>query len=303
MIFKGRKFFSVILFSVLAGSMFSQTFDVDDVNVTKVSAKQSQEIFADALNAYKNYEWNNSIFLFKKLHSNPENITPESMYILIMAQTYAGQYKQAADDCTYFLNNYPNSQYVQLVVYQKGKNLYQTGDYEKAIITLSDFCHTYPSNQLYAASLFWIGESFFATYNFESAKPIYERIIAEYPDDSKAKDARYRLDVIAQRSREEKLLYLLKQTGEDYLSSKEAYEKSLKYHSVESSAGINNQLKELRQKNESLDADLAYEKNRSAELEARIKAYENDLTENIRLLKQQAKEAREIIGEEGDDNE
>ena len=144
MILNRKKILSLILFSsLLAGGLFSQTFDVDDVNVSRVSAKQSQEIFADALNAYKNYEWNNSIFLFKKLHSNPENITPESMYILIMAQTYAGQYKQAADDCTYFLNNYPNSQYVQLVVYQKGKNLYQTGDYEKAIITLSDFCHNF----------------------------------------------------------------------------------------------------------------------------------------------------------------
>ncbi|MBP5402306.1 MAG: tetratricopeptide repeat protein [Treponema sp.] len=304
MIISGKKIGVIALSFILsAGSLFSQVFDADKVSSSNTMSQQSGEIFADALNAYKNYEWNNSIFLFKKLHANPENITPESMYILIMAQTYAGRYKQAADDCSFFLKNFPNSQYAQLVIYQKGKNLYQTGDYEKSIITLSDFCHAYPTHQLYAASLFWIAESFFATYNFDSAKPLYERIVAEFPEDLKAKDAKYRLDIIAQRGREEKLLYLLKQTGEDYLSSKEAYEKSLKYYNAESSFDVNNQLKELRQKNESLDADLTSERNRSAELEARIKVYENELTDNIRLLKERAKEAGDIINSESTDDE
>ena len=184
------------------------------------------------------------------------------------------------------------------MIYQKGKNLYHISDYEKAVITLSDFCHTYPEHNLYASSLFWIAESFYATYNFDSAKPLYERIVAEYPEDSKAKDAKYRLDVIAQRTREEKLLFLLKQTGEDYLSSKESYEKALKQYQVESSVGINSQLRELRQQNENLDIDLANEKKRAALLEAQLKTYEQDIANSIQLLKEQADEALKLLDDE-----
>ena len=148
---------------------------------------------------------------------------------------------------------------------------------------------------MYSSALFWIGESFYATYNFDSAKSIYERIVVEYPDDSKARDAQFRLDVITQRSREEKLLYLLKQTGEDYLSSKESYEKTLRQYQVENSVGVNTQLRELRQQNENLDNSLAAEKKKNAELEAQLKGYEADLSKAVQDLKGKADEALELL--------
>lgn len=244
---------------------------------------------------YSRRDWKTSIFLFKKLHTNQADITPESLYMQIMAQTYDGQYKQAVNDCDLFLKEFSNNQYAQLVMYQKGKILYQIEDYEKSILTLSDFCHSNPKHKLYSSALFWIAESFYATYNFDSAKSLYERIVVEFPDDSKARDAQFRLDVIAQRSREEKLLYLLKQTGEDYLSSKESYEKTLKQYQIENSVGVNSQLRELRQQNENLDNELANEKKRTAELESQVRGYEADLEKTVRELKQQADEALELL--------
>jgi hypothetical protein len=86
---------------------------------------------------------------------------------------------------------------------------------------------------MYAAALFWIAECFYSGYNFEQARPIYERVVDEFPKDAKAIDAKYRLDSINQRLREEKLLYLLQQTGESYLSSKENYEKALRRYELE----------------------------------------------------------------------
>lgn len=285
------------LFSTFAFSQISE-FDADSVDVNGALTYEASETLSDALNAYKSGDWKTSIFLFKKLHSVSANVTPETLYMLIMAETYSANYKQAAADCDLFIKTFPHNQYVELVTYQKGKNLYHISDYEKSIITLSDFCHSHIAHPLYAASLFWIAESFYATYNFESARPLYERVVAEYPDDSKAKDAKYRLDVIAQRLREEKLLYLLKQTGEDYLSSRESYEKALKQYNVENSVGINDQLRELRSQKQSLDSDLALEKKKTAELEAQLKLYEKDLSNSIRELKSQAAEAQELLEEE-----
>lgn len=299
----GKIFFSVFVMAVIAMMpLVSQVsdFDTDSVNVMRSSSAETSGIWADALNAYRNGDWKTSIFLFKKLHVNHSDITPESLYMLIMAQTYDGQYKQAVAACDQFLARFPHSQYSELVIYQKGKNLYHTGDYEKSILTLSDFCHTYPKHSLYSASLFWIAESFYATYNFDNAKPLYERVVTEYPDDSKAKDSQFRLDIIAQRSREEKLLYLLKQTGEDYLSSKETYEKALKYSQFEKSVGENSQIRELRQQNEVLDTDLANEKRRNAELEEQLKIYQSDISRSIKELKEQASSALKLLDEQED---
>lgn len=273
----------------------SASFDSDSVNVNVLSSREASSTYADALKAYSRRDWKTSIFLFKKLHTNQADITPESLYMQIMAQTYDGQYKQAVNDCDLFLKEFSNNQYAQLVMYQKGKILYQIEDYEKSILTLSDFCHSNPKHKLYSSALFWIAESFYATYNFDSAKSLYERIVVEFPDDSKARDAQFRLDVIAQRSREEKLLYLLKQTGEDYLSSKESYEKILKQYQIENSVGVNSQLRELRQQNENLDNELANEKKRTAELESQVRGYEADLEKTVRELKQQADEALELL--------
>lgn len=273
----------------------SASFDSDSVNVNVLSSREASSTYADALKAYSRRDWKTSIFLFKKLHTNQADITPESLYMQIMAQTYDGQYKQAVNDCDLFLKGFSNNQYAQLVMYQKGKILYQIEDYEKSILTLSDFCHSNPKHKLYSSALFWIAESFYATYNFDSAKSLYERIVVEFPDDSKARDAQFRLDVIAQRSREEKLLYLLKQTGEDYLSSKESYEKTLKQYQIENSVGVNSQLRELRQQNENLDNELANEKKRTAELESQVRGYEADLEKTVRELKQQADEALELL--------
>ena len=74
----------------------------------------------------------------------------------------------------------------------------------------------------------------------------------------------------------------MKQTGEDYLSSKESYEKTLKQYQIENSVGVNSQLRELRQQNENLDNELANEKKRTAELESQVRGYEADLEKTVR---------------------
>lgn len=316
-----KMLFAILLVAVaLSFPCFSQ--EQNFLNMDVLPEQQESSVYADALNAYGNNDWQTSIFLFKKLHSNQENITPESLYLLIMAETFSGQYKYAVADCDLFLKQFPHNQYVPLVKYQKGKNLYHQNDYEKSILTLSDFCHENPKHKLYSSALFWIAESFYATYNFDSAKPLYERIVLEFPDEAKTRDAQFRLDIIVQRGREEKLLYLLKQTGEDYLSSKESYEKALKQYQMENSVGVNSQLRELRQRNENLDNTLAAERQKTAELEAQVKDYkeemntlaaerqkateleaqvkdyENEMVNSIKELKIQAEEVYKLLGDE-----
>ena len=138
------------------------------------------------------------------------------------------------------------------------------GEYEKAILLLSDFCHQYPENSLYPSALFWIGESFYSSYNYDESRLIFERLVNDFPEDTKTPTAQFRLDSLNQRTREEKLLYLLKETGEEYLSAKEDYERQMRIYGSETSEEVRRRMADLQKKNADLELqnkNLTIEKN------------------------------------------
>ena len=175
--------------------------------------------------------------------------------------------------------------YYPRVYYQKGKLLYSLGEYEKSVVLLSDFCHRYEEDELYSFALFYIGESLFAGYKYDEAGSVYERIVTEFPESAKTPAAQYRLETILQRGREEKLLYLLKQTGEEYLSAKEEYERQLRLYNSEAVDSTRQKLAAAQSKNESLEKQVA-------ELELQVAALKNNQQESDRII-QELKEAGE----------
>lgn len=201
----------------------------------------AKELLGAAYNAYRSADWASAVMLFRRALSDPQNESDSTLYMLIMAGMNSKSYKAAYADMAYFLQCYPDSEYAPLIQYQQGRSLFFMGEFDKAVLSLSDFCHQYPESEMYPSALFWIAECFYAGYNFEQARPLYERVVDDFPKDAKAIEAKYRLDAINQRLREEKLLYLLQQTGESYLSSKENYEKALRRYELENSLGVSPQ--------------------------------------------------------------
>ena len=181
-----------------------------------------------------------------------------------------------------------------------------------------NFCHRYGDDELYSYALFYIGESLFAGYKYDEACDIYERIVNEYPDSPKTPAAQYRLETILQRGREEKLLYLLKQTGEEYLAAKEEYERQLRLYNSESIDATRQKLNAAQAKNEELELQVAalekqleelknsvpetdYSANTetaatsSAEVDVPAPAPYDENKDRIRLLKQKALEAQKML--------
>ena len=214
----------------------------------------SAAFYAEGCSAFSRGEWDSAVFLLRQTVSDPAFNTADANYMLITAEIYAGDEKSALSDCDEYLNSFPNSFYYSRIQYTKGKLLYKLKEYEKAIITLSDFCHKNQNSELYPSALFYIAESLYADYKYEEAEAIYERIVKEYPDTEKVSASQYRLESIAQRSREEKLLYLLKQTGEEYLSAKEDYEKQLKLSNSDSIT--REKMVDIQQKNKDLEEQI-----------------------------------------------
>lgn len=212
--------------------------------------------FVEGCKAFSSGDWNSAVIMLRKASAYAVNDTPDTYYMLVAAEMYAQDFESALTDCDFFLNNYPANLYTARVKYMKGKAMFSLGEYEKSIIEFSDFCHQYENDELYPSALFYIAEALYAAYKYDEAETIYERIITDYPECDKAPTAQFRIESIAQRSREEKLLYLLKQTGEEYLSAKEDYERQLKMYNSETLSTTREKLENSEMKNKELEDQI-----------------------------------------------
>ena len=281
MSFSGKKTFALaFVFSLLVFS-----------SVAAGSAALSA--FTEGCKAYSRGDWDSSVFLLKKATAYSEFDTADTNYMLITAEIYSGDKKSALAEADLFLSKFPLSMYIPRVLYVKGKLLYNLGAYEESAVTLSDFCNRYPGNDLYPSALFYIAEDLYEGCKYDESEALYERIVSDYPDCDKVPAAQYRLDSIAQRSREEKLLYLLKQTGEEYLAAKEDYEKQLRLYNSEAVSTTRDRLVDAQQRNRDLEEQIEDLKNQIAELkeEQALKAEEEiqlrnalEASENARAL-------------------
>lgn len=292
---------------VLAALIFPRSFEC--ATAARVGSyyqeNPAREALGAAYNAYRSADWPSAVMLFRRALSDPQNESDSALYMLIMAGMNSKSYKAAYADMAYFLQSYPDSEYAPLIKYQQGRSLFFMGEFDKAVLALSDFCHEHPESEMYASALFWIAESFYTGYNFEQARPLYERIVDDFPKDAKAIEAKYRLDAINQRLREEKLLYLLQQTGESYLSSKENYEKALRRYELESAMGVTARA-------ETSDGAAQGEGNESGQEDAKKELVRREIVETpsgsaadysfidaLARLKKSAAEAQGLLDDEG----
>ena len=254
--------------------------------------------FVEGCQAYSKGEWENAVFSLRKAIAYGENEDPDAYYMLISAEMYNSDYKSALNDCNSFLERFPDSIYNSRIHYFKGRILYSLKDYEMAIIVLSDYCHQYQNDEMYPYALYYIAESLYSAYKYEESAALYERIVSEYPDSDRVGPSQYRLESIAQRTREEKLLYLLKQTGEAYLSAKEDYEKQLRLYNAESISSTRQKLSEAQQKNEELENQIKALEKEIADLRTEVAAAEEARQAQENQQQKIEQEATVLTGEE-----
>lgn len=251
---KARKLIiATLLLVVLSGTnLFSNT--------------STDSLLVQGLEAYRKNDWVTSLFFLRKAVSLPENSTPETWYVLIMSEVFAEDYESVLTDGKYFLTKFPQSTYVPQIEYQMARALFNIGKYQESINSFTLFCDKYPKQQLVSSALFWIGESLYQTYNYEGAKKVFEKILENYPSSSKIVEVVFRLELLNQRQREEKLLYLLKVTGEEYLASREEYERQLKQYQTEDAMNLRKVVSELNNQIDELTIKLSDTQTKNDEL-------------------------------------
>ncbi len=298
---KSFLFFIFILSSLFVFSV--QNLSAEE-NVHATVKESGEHVATEGFEAFRAEEWTTAVFLLKKAVYIYDQKNPDTMYMLVMAEIKCEDYNGALSDCDVFLSSFPSSPYAPYIRYQKGRVSYYLGDYDSAVMILSDFCHEYPESEMYPSALFWIAESFYVACRYSTAKGLYERIVEEFPYDSKALEAQYRIETIDQRSREEKLLYLLRMTGEEYLAAKENYEKQLRESRTGGLVSLQRQLKAEKDKNTALASALEEQKNKNAELQETVDSLQRSLDSagkvpavntDILFLKRKAEEIEKLM--------
>lgn len=219
----------------------------------------SSEFLVEGFNAFKASDYQSASFFLRKAVSDKENISEATLYMLIMASFNCEDYSSALADCALFEDTFFDSSLLPYVQYQKGRCLYYLGQLDEAVIVLSDFCHSNKGNEMEASALYYLAECFYADYKYDTAKFLYEKIVTEFPEDERVSFCLLRLEFLAQSEREEKLIYLLKLTGEESLSAREAYEKQLRFYQSEDVMELKKQLNEANERIKELENRLTLE--------------------------------------------
>lgn len=235
------------------------------------SAETSQNsLLVQGLEAYRRGDWTSAIFFLRKAGTQPANINAETWYVLVMSEMYAGDYDSVLSDGTWFLSRFPGSTYVPQIEYQMGRSLFIKEEYDEAVSSFTAFCNGYPDHELVPSALFWMAESLYQTFHFDEAAPIFERIVQEYPDSSKVTEAAFRIELLNQRDREEKLLYLLRVTGEEYLAAREDYERQLRESQTDEEVNLRKAVVSLQGQVTELQKQLEQELTKNSTLTSRV---------------------------------
>ena len=226
--------------------------------LTSVHAQNIQnDSLLDGYLSYQKGDWTNAAFFLRKAATDPSVSNDSVWYMIIMSEMNMEKFSNALSDCNYFMQTFNDSSLLPNVKYQRGRILHYVGQNDNAVLELSDFCHENPESPVYSSALFWIAECFYEDYSFETAKTLYERVVSEFPESSKVEDSLFKISLINQREREEKLLYLLKLTGEEYLSARETYEKQLRIYQTEDAKELRKQLAQARERILELEYNVA----------------------------------------------
>ncbi|MGN0730165.1 tetratricopeptide repeat protein [Treponema sp.] len=241
---------SLVLFSVIP-------FAFGQKKSSGASDALASDSFVQGLLCYRDKAWTDAAVFLRQAAECEEYSMDSTWYMIIMSLVYSENFSSAVNDCDYFISLYPESRLLPSVEYQRGRALHSAGQNDRAVMALASFCNEYPDSGMYSSALYWIAECFYEDYDYETARSLYERIVSDFPESTKRSDAEFKLYLITQRDREQKLLYLLKMTGEEYLSSRENYERELRTMQSEDLAELKKQLRIANSRIKELEGNVS----------------------------------------------
>lgn len=195
------------------------------VSVLALSAQSP--IIREGIESFSRSDFDAAILRFREaLLDATDGETEASAYFWTAKAAMAlNQLDEAERNLEFYLQNFPDHEYVAEAEYQRGRLLFMREDYEQAIIALGLFVDENPDSPFAANAVYWAGESLFAVGRFDDAKRLFETVLRDYPTSYRVEAARYRIAVIELSFRERELLSLLQWSHEEYLQALDDFDR------------------------------------------------------------------------------
>jgi len=206
----------MILFVVFFSAVQAQTVSTGAVN----DLRRGISLFAEG-------RYLDALPIFDALYldQNAGNLRAEAVYWSALTHIALNNYSAASKVIDIFVELFPRHDRLEELLYQQGRLHYLQQNYEQALQIMKAFLVLYPESGVSASALFWVAESLYELGRLPEAEKIYNGILEDYPDSVKAEAARYRIELIRFKYREEELLTLLKWSHEESLKVIEEFQR------------------------------------------------------------------------------
>ncbi len=127
-------------------------------------AAAGRQNFQQGVKLYQSGKYSEAeVFFNKQIQLAPQNPQLTAQVLMLIKSRYKlGDYKRAGDGCTWFIERYPNSQYIDDVYYVRGHTAYRNGQLSQAVsswLMAAQSAAGPNSRQLYDKSMSLAGQS------------------------------------------------------------------------------------------------------------------------------------------------
>jgi tol-pal system protein YbgF len=119
-------------------------------------------------------------------------------YQAALAAWRSDDHKACIDLFRKFLQTYPASAYADDAAYWMADCHFKQGDYRVAVLRFNDVVRVYPNSNKAPDALYRQGESLLKLGPgfYDAARTVFKQVLKEYPDSSRAREARQQLEAI-----------------------------------------------------------------------------------------------------------
>jgi TolA-binding protein len=181
----------------------------------------------EGIEAFRASDFQTALYRFREILSDPRGKMFQGDAYFWIARSYLalGSLNEASKHLEYFLVHFKENPYYMEALYEKGRLLYLQNEYSASLEHFYRFLKQYPDSPYGANAYYWIGESLFALGRFREAEKVFQYVVTQFPASFRVEAARFKLEVIQLKYREEELLKLLKWSHEEYLKALEEFQK------------------------------------------------------------------------------
>lgn len=252
-------------------------------------AEDVPETLAAGIERFQDGQYSQAVATFRAIIADPSlrSFHGHAYYWVARTRMAEDRLDAAADAYDYFLNVYDDHLYSLQAAYDRARLFYLAEDYESTIQAFSAFVDANEESDLVANALYWTGESLFELGQIASARRYFLEVVEGYPSSYRVEAARYRIDVIDLKQREDELLQLLRWSHEEYLGALEefqdrerAYEEALRTYRNRlanlAAADFQAEIETLSEQVQDLSEQLAERDRRISELLGQMRRLESE---------------------------